>query len=171
MAHTYTWRERVPPRPREGQRPTHDRETFLQCYYWENGWLFSPLTSVSMSWGAVGHPTWWWRLNDAHSHPSHPRHHPHLPRGPSHRPFAQGTGTVFELGFEGFRAHTLSCALLAPKNISIPPVKTWGFLTKKKNFLPMIFLLHVFNINGKTFLQNTQPSPADEGSLDSWEKS
>lgn len=85
--------------------------------------------------------------------------------------FAQGTGTVFELGFEGFRAHTLSCALLAPKNISIPPVKTWGFLTKKKNFLPMIFLLQVFNINGKTFLQNTQPSPADEGSLDSWEKS
>lgn len=84
--------------------------------------------------------------------------------------FAQGTGTVFELGF-GLEL-TLSPVRCWPRKYQHTTCeKPWGFLTKKKNFLPMIFLLQVFNINGKTFLQNTQPSPADEGSLDSWEKS
>ena len=143
-------------------------EASLQCYYWENGWLLAPLKPDQCipSWGAVGSPTSWWRLNNANRHPSHPRHHPQLTtKGTLSQSICIGHWQCLSWDLEASEL-TLSPVRYWPRKMSAYQWENLGFSYREKEFLANdFFLLHVFNTNGKIFLQKTQTSPADEGSL------
>lgn len=99
-------------------------------------------------------------------HPSHPRHHPQLTtKGTLSQSICIGHWQCLSWDLEASEL-TLSPMRYWPRKMSAYHCENLGFSYREKEFLANdFFLLHVFNTNGKTFLQKTQTSPVDEGSL------